>query len=251
MHLRHLVRGGLLAGLSLTLSLAPAAARAANAPTGETSITSNFNGTPIKAGSYIWFNAHVSVSGVGNEECDLVFENQSVVMNNHGKLITVPIPDGLIEFRNVTTASTYFDDTYDVWVTTVPVGYHGNIFISGEAFKVSANLPGGISPVSWCGQFCSDCPGVCVDWQWSAAVYKCFTCDLNKVGAKPVDDGKLSCYHNSDHAGTPECWTIPGILPGGARGGGGSNWTGSWSATGHVCACCCDCSDEYGGGTSG
>jgi hypothetical protein len=45
-----------------------------------------------------------------------------------------------------------------------------------------------------------------------------------------VDDGKLSIYHNADHAGTPENYKP--YLTAGARGGGGANFTGSYSATG-------------------
>jgi hypothetical protein len=49
------------------------------------------------------------------------------------------------------------------------------------------------------------------------------------VGAKPVDGNTLSIYANSDHAGTPEGFKA--FVTGGARGGGGSNWTGSYSST--------------------
>jgi hypothetical protein len=52
---------------------------------------------------------------------------------------------------------------------------------------------------------------------------------MTQVGAKPVDANNLSIYHNSDHAGTPE--NFKNCVTGGARGGGGSNWTGSYSAT--------------------
>jgi hypothetical protein len=44
-----------------------------------------------------------------------------------------------------------------------------------------------------------------------------------------VDDPKLSRYQNSDHAGTPE--NDKQNVTGGATGGGGSNYTGSLSAT--------------------
>jgi hypothetical protein len=48
---------------------------------------------------------------------------------------------------------------------------------------------------------------------------------------KPVDDTKASAsYQNFDHAGTPESFK-PYVI-GGAMGGGGSNYTGSYSGTG-------------------
>jgi hypothetical protein len=55
--------------------------------------------------------------------------------------------------------------------------------------------------------------------------------DYTGLGVKPVDDNDASIYtHNADHAGTPENFK-PYVI-GGARGGGGSNYTGSYSGTG-------------------
>src|SRR5262249_22678755 len=51
-------------------------------------------------------------------------------------------------------------------------------------------------------------------------------------GVKPVDDNNASAYQNSHHAGTPE--NFRNFVTGGARGGGGSNFTGSYSATASV-----------------
>jgi hypothetical protein len=76
-------------------------------------------------------------------------------------------------------------------------------------------------------------------WQWGAAAYSKFdstpgvpgfqAADYVALNVKPVDDNNLSQYKNSDHAGTPEGYT--NYVIGGARGGGGSNFTGSWSGT--------------------
>jgi hypothetical protein len=93
-------------------------------------------------------------------------------------------------------------------------------------------VPGGIKPVTWSGRFGSDTPGVTLQWQWAAAVYTELDADLGALGVKPVDDNDASAYANSDHAGTPEAFRSS--VTGGARGGGGSNWTGSLSATASV-----------------
>jgi hypothetical protein len=69
-----------------------------------------------------------------------------------------------------------------------------------------------------------------VNWQWGAAAYTSFSMAYNSLGVKPVDDNKASQYKNSDHAGTPENFKT--FVVGGARGGGGSNFTGSYSGTG-------------------
>jgi hypothetical protein len=66
-------------------------------------------------------------------------------------------------------------------------------------------------------------------------VYTSFTTDYNALGVKAGH--QTACgQHNGDHAGVPEGvnnqnrpWKQ--FVTGGARGGGGSNWTGSWSGT--------------------
>jgi hypothetical protein len=97
---------------------------------------------------------------------------------------------------------------------------------------VPGGLPGGIDPVTISGTFGSDTPGLSFEWKWAAAVYTSFSDDLNAVGVKPIDGNDANPYDNSDHAGTPE--NFKDSVTGGARGGGGSNWTGSYSGTSKV-----------------
>jgi hypothetical protein len=71
-----------------------------------------------------------------------------------------------------------------------------------------------------------------VNWQWAAAAYNQFgVTDAGALGVKPAD-AKTTAYLNSDHAGTPE--NFKADVVGGGTGGGGSNWTGSYSATASV-----------------
>ena len=82
------------------------------------------------------------------------------------------------------------------------------MFLDGVAFQAPTpgGFPGGIHNVTWQGMFFSVTPGLNIQWQWAAAVYRNanFTADYNALGVKPVDDNKASVYKNSDHAGTPE-----------------------------------------------
>jgi len=93
--------------------------------------------------------------------------------------------------------------------------------------------------VTWQGSFGSDVSGVSIQWKWGAAVYSTFTTNYNTLAVKPGHQTSCS-YQNGDHAGTPEGIDPNSGLPfkdfalGGARGGGGSNWTGSWSSTDRV-----------------
>jgi len=112
--------------------------------------------------------------------------------------------------------------------TVVPsFGVAGNTFLDGVAFPVPIDLRGGIKPVTWTGRFSSDTPGITVQWKWAAAAYSQFSTDENALGVKPIDDKKASVYQNADRAGTPE--NFKAFVIGGARGGGGANFTGGYS----------------------
>jgi hypothetical protein len=105
-------------------------------------------------------------------------------------------------------------------------------------------LAASTSPVTWCGQFASDDASLTLGWQWAAAAYSSTSAfvpfdpsnpsDLSYINVKPVDDNKASQYQNSDHAGTPENTSILKFVIGGARGGGGGNYTGGYSGSGNV-----------------
>jgi hypothetical protein len=197
---------------------------------GWSAIASNFNGTPIAAGTYLWFNSVLKVSGLGSSPVTLHFTSQVVTFAANGTTYSLAAPDSVLTFSpTATAATTTFDSSSNSWVTTLPSSFGGNAFLGGLAFPVTTALPGGINPVTWQGRFWSDSPGVSVNWQWAAAVYTSFSTNYAALDVKPVDDPQLSVYKNSDHAGTPEAFRSAVI--GGSRGGGGSNFTGSYSAT--------------------
>jgi hypothetical protein len=195
------------------------------------SITSNFNGTPIAPGDFIWFNSVLKVQGLGSDPVTVGFTG-SISYSVDGVPYVIPVPSAIINFLpSVPVATTVFCNGQ--WVTTAPLsGLAGNVFLDGVALQ--APTPGGfrIHDITWQGMFFSVTPGLKIQWQWAAAVYRIanFGDDYNALGVKPVDDNKASAYQNSDHAGTPE--NFRPYVVGGARGGGGSNFTGSYSGTG-------------------
>lgn len=199
---------------------------------GGCAISSNFNGTAIPAGDWIWFTSVLNVHGLGSQPVTVGFMG-SIQFSVDGALYVVTVPSALVTFSpSVTQATTVF--TNGQWVTTVPIsGLAGNVFLDGVALQspLPNGFPGGIQPVTWQGMFFSATPGLTVQWQWAAAVYSnaAFGANYNLLGVKPVDDNKASVYQNSDHAGTPEYFES--YVVGGARGGGGSNYTGSYSGT--------------------
>jgi len=200
-------------------------------------IVSNFNGTPLHEGDFIWFNSVLKVKGLGpTQPATIGFASLPITLTADGVSYNIPVPSSLITFTpGLVLATTDFDSVGNQWVTNVPSsGLAGNVFLDGVAFQIPASgLPGGIKNVTWAGMFSSSSCGLTVQWQWAAAVYRFagfLDQGLEGLAVKPVDDNQASSYKNSDHAGTPEYFRA--YVVGGARGGGGSNFTGSYSATG-------------------
>ena len=201
-------------------------------------ISSNFNGTAIEQGDYIWFTGVLKAGGLGSGPTTLYVSHISITFTANEKTYLIHVPNSAITFSSSTTlAKTDFTQLYPLglgrgWKTELQLsGLAGNDLMTAVEFKVpSSGLPGGIKDVMFTATFSSYAPGLTVNWQWAAAVYTSFDTDYNDVGVKPVDDNKASEYKNSDHAGTPE--NYKSFVVGGATGGGGSNFTGSLSGTG-------------------
>lgn len=193
-------------------------------------ISSNFNGTSIPAGDFIWFNAVVKASGVAQNGGSVIYRDAGVTFTADGVSYDIPIPAARLTYSSTaTTGSTTFKG--HKWVTQSPASFGDSVFLSGAAYQVPAGgLPGGISPVTWTGDFTLS--GISsVSWQWAAAVYSQFSSNLNSLGVKPLHSTSLDKYPNGDQAGTPENFKTYAV--GGATGGGAGNATGSYSGTGH------------------
>jgi hypothetical protein len=227
-----LATSGMSAGLGVLAAAAVTRNSVAQAADPGSTITSNFNGTKIAAGDYIWFTSVIDVHGLGVDPVTIGFSGSLSFVAN-GLLYVVPVPSALVSFvPGLPVATTAYCNGQ--WVTSVPLsGLSGNVFLDGVAFRAPSpgGLPGGIKNVTWQGMFFSTTPGLTIQWKWAAAVYHAlgFSDDYNALGVKAVDDTNASAYLNSHHAGTPENFT-PYVV-GGARGGGGSNYTGSYSGT--------------------
>lgn len=175
----------------------------------------------------VWINAHIgSPSGVSTTTVTVVdFTGVTFVLN--GK--TYALPDGLLIFdpSAPATPSTTFDATFAPngrWVTTVnPKDLSDEIFFDGNALPVDSNISGGGQATLSYTTTSSD-NNLKFSWQWSAAVYTYWPGN---------NQAQILAYHNSDHAGTPENKAVQQSLIQGPRGGGGSNFTGSWSGTGN------------------
>ena len=206
---------------------------------------SNFNGTLINGGNYVWFNANFTATGIPSSGATVTLTNSTISFMEGGTEHQLAVPNAQIVFSpSATCSSTTFNTMTNTWTTTVPVKGDDEIFLSGLAWPVPiGGLKVGLSPVSWEGTFSSNgTPGVSIQWKWGAAVYSSFPSDYNALAVK--SGHHTACgQKNGDHAGTPEGvnnmdqpWKQ--FVLGGARGGGGSNWTGSWSSTQNVSPVC-------------
>jgi len=222
--------------------LLPIASAATCGTSASSSATSNFNGTSISSGDYVWFNAVLSLTGTvpsSSTTFTVSFTSQQIVITpTSGPAITLTPPNAVVIYSpTASSATTAF--TGGEWVTTVPWSSQGtgNQFLSGLAYLVPASPQLSGSGVSWTGTFSatisSGSGSYDLNWQYGAAVYTTFSTSYNGLGVKPIDASTGSAYLNSDHAGTPESFKAD--VTGGAQGGGGSNYTGSYSSTGSAC----------------
>jgi hypothetical protein len=205
--------------------------------TGMSGIASNFNGTSLDSGQWIWFNANFTATGIPSTGAVITFSNSKILNADSGTAITNSAPNARITFSpSAACSTTTFDTMTNTWFTIVPMRADDEIFLTGVAVPVPAGgLPGGIN-VNWTGTFdTGGVSGISIDWKWGAAVYSSMGNDFNAFAIKPGH--QTACgVNNGDHAGTPEGVNLDNQLwkqfvIGGARGGGGSNWTGSWSGT--------------------
>jgi hypothetical protein len=175
----------------------------------------------------VWINAHIGKpSGIPiNTTTTVQFTGVTFVLNGH----TYPLPDGFLIFdpSAPATPTTSFDSTYlpnGRWVTTLnPNDLFDEIFFDGQAVPVDSNISGGGSATIGYTTESTD-NDLAFSWQWSAAAYTYWPGN---------NQAEILPYHQSLHAGTPLNPAVQQSLIQGPRGGGGSNYTGSWSGTGN------------------
>ena len=181
----------------------------------------SWNSFKAPAGSVVWTHAHIS--GPGNVQTNTIttvnFTGVSLVVNT----TTYALPNGTIVFNPAISTPTTVVNADGSWTTTVNPNQSGDIFFVGQAIPVDSNLEnGGKSTFSFTTN--SSDSALTFSWQWSAAVYTCWPGNA-AANIEPV--------HASLQAGAPQNTAVQKCLIQGPRGGGGSNFTGSWSGTGH------------------
>jgi hypothetical protein len=193
------------------------------------SITSGFTSTTIPAGRFIWFNSVLDRGSFSGISGTVIFSitNGKITFTANSQQYTLNVPDATLRFdAAVTTASTQFVN--NAWQTVVPRGYTNFAFVSGLSYQVPSNLPGNISNVTWTADISVNKTGITPSWKWGAAVYTSFAGHAG-LNIKPVNGNSQNPYPNNDKAGTPE--NFKASLVSGAKGSGGTNYTGNYSGT--------------------
>jgi len=186
----------------------------------------SWNGFSAPAGSVVWINAHIGTpSGLLTNQITTVdFTGVSLVVN----ATTYALPNGHLVFNPAApTIATTVVNADGSWTTTLnPSSLADEIFFVGQAIPVDANMEnggGGNTGSTLSFTTSSNSSTLSFQWQWGAAVYTSWPGNA-AANIEPV--------HAAQHAGAPLNTAVEADLIQGPRGGGGSNFTGSWSGTG-------------------
>ena len=164
--------------------------------------------------------------------------------------LTLNVPDAVITFSSsASCAMTTFNTSTNTWQTTIPLSAAANadeIFSAGVAYELPPNFTQNVTNVTWSASISSSAPGIQAAWQYGVSNWQTahkgsmfpvlssspFVPDYNGMMVNPAHNAPW-CGGNTrgDHAGAPEFAGRQNVLTGGGSGGGGSNWTGSWSST--------------------
>lgn len=187
----------------------------------------SWNSFKVPAGTApkVWVHAHIGTpKGIPTDATTLVrFSGASLSLNGTKH----PLPDALMIFDPAApgTITTSYDRLQNLWTTVInPRQLSNEIFITGAAIPVTPQIAAG-AKATFSFSLDSQARPLSFPWQWSAGVYTAWPTDWNHAGIQP--------YHGSYHSGAPTDGGTQLSLIGGPRGGGGSNFTGSWSATGN------------------
>ena len=200
-------------------------------------------------GEIAWFNSHLSKLGGS------VPTSTSQIFITGGKITfgpsTLSVPDAMITFSSTAScSSTLFNTTFNRWETTLPLSAASKadeIFAAGIAYLIPAGFPQNVNNVTWSANVSASVTGLDVTWQYGVSNWLTsskgtsfpglsqspFVPDYNGMMVDPAHNAPLcnASYNSGDHAGAPEFSGRGNVLTGGGSGGGGSNWTGSWSST--------------------
>ena len=139
-------------------------------------ISANFNGTTIPAGSSIWFTSALTPGAQPTSPSSIYVYSFTIsfVANGTTYYCYNHPPVNRINFSSsATTGQLIYYQASNSWISTMPIGLQGNVFLAPCILEVRNALPGGIQHVTWTMTIVSETEQPIV-WQWGAAVYSQF-----------------------------------------------------------------------------
>jgi hypothetical protein len=212
-----------------------------------TPVTYNVHESSSNASEIVWFNSHLAKLGgtIPNSTFTITVTGGTITFG----ALTLSVPDAVITFSSgASCAGTGFDTGANTWRTTLPLSAAGSadeIFIAGLAFQLPPGFAQNVANITWSANVTSSAPGLQVTWQYGISNWLTqhngssfpvlssspFVPDYNAMMVDAAHNAPVCYGSSSDHAGAPEFSGRQNVLTGGGSGGGGSNWTGSWSST--------------------
>lgn len=193
------------------------------------SITTQFNSGNLVNNNYLWFTGVV-------KPASFPAASPLLVLFTGGKITIgateLSIPDAQVIFDpSIPTGSTSFNTALNRWETVAPWNFSDKVFLTGYAYKLPNDLPGGMD-VTFSGNFDANVQKEQLQWQWAAAEYSLFNFnpDYNTYLVKPLHSTTLDSYPYPHQAGTAENYSVPGFLVTGGTGDAGNNFTGYYTA---------------------
>ncbi len=178
---------------------------------------------PSGTSPVVWVHMHIGgLKGIPTNGVNTIqFTGVTLYLNG----TSYALPDGTLVFDSSGSSTPTTTFSGGKWTTTInPKNLSDEIFFDGAAIPVTASIAAG-AKADLTYNTVASVQGISFNWQWSAAVYTFWPTDWNQALILPF-------HGNGLHAGTPQNTTVQKSLIQGPRGGGGSNYTGSWSATG-------------------
>jgi phospholipase C len=203
---------------------------------------------PIAAGDYVWFSASADVVTREATPTTLYFTGQWInlqLKGGNGIPLRIAMPNSEVVFSSSATTET---TTYSggQWVTTVPIGYAGNVFLGGAAYQVPAGVSLAGAQADWQGVFSGTTVSFTLTWQWAAAVYSTLGTGLgtgtgSSAGTTAFYDAlgvnPNSASLTSNPAGTPENFVtdyLSSATVGTHHGGSSGQYTGAYNQQGNA-----------------
>jgi hypothetical protein len=193
------------------------------------SVTAAGNSGQVQPGQFLWFNMHFVPTTKPTVLTKYSVTNVQIHFTDTltGKGYNVTAPSAQITLNDSSVSMPTSNFTGGQWIIQIPPSASGSDEIFMTGFSWQNTIGKNVQPKDFniSANFSTSTVGTSVIWQFGVALYNSHFMDNGYDGL-----GVL-LMHKADHAGTPELQK-GSFLGGAGTGGGGSNFTGSWSSTG-------------------